>query len=253
MDVKILLVMPIAFICEFIDSSLGMGYGTSLAPILLLMGFEPLQIVPSILFSEFVSGITAAFFHHSIQNVNFKPHSKDAHVALILSIFSVVGTLIAVFLAIKLPAQVLKFFIGIIVVLMGIFILATFNRRPRFTWRKITILGTVASFNKGMSGGGYGPLVMGGQILSGIGVKSAVGITSLSEGITCFVGMILYFFLQPQVDWILAPWLMAGAVLSVPFAAHTLKRIPERKVKIVIAVIMVILGCLTLSKVFLRG
>lgn len=188
MDNSILLfVIPLAFICEFIDSSLGMGYGTSLTPILLLMGFEPLQVVPAVLFSEFISGGTAAFLHHKVQNVNFHPSSKDTHVALILSIFAVIGTVIAVLLAVKLPGQILKILIGIIVLSMGIFILVTFNHPPRFTWRKITIIGTIASFNKGMSGGGYGPLVMGGQILSGIGVKNAIGITSLSEGVTCLV------------------------------------------------------------------
>lgn len=253
MDIRIFLIMPLAFVCEFIDSSLGMGYGTTLTPLLLLMGFEPLQVVPAVLFSEFVSGIIAASFHHSVQNVNFKPHSKDTHVAAVLSIFSVIGVILAVFLAVKLPAQILKIWIGVIVVSMGIFILATFNRTPRFTWRKIIILGTAASFNKGMSGGGYGPLVMGGQLLSGIGVKNAVAITSLSEGVTCFAGIILYFFLKSHIDWSLAPWLMAGAVLSVPLAAHTLKRLTERKIKIAIAIVMVILGCLTLAKILLHA
>ena len=60
MDMRIVLLMPLAFVCEFIDSSLGMGYGTSLTPLLLLMGFEPMQVVPAVLFSEFVSGFTAA-------------------------------------------------------------------------------------------------------------------------------------------------------------------------------------------------
>lgn len=252
MGPKVLLLMPLAFVCEFIDSSLGMGYGTSLAPILLLMGFEPLQIVPAVLFSEFVSGILAASFHHSVQNVSFKRGSKDTKVAAVLSGFSVFGAIIAVFLAVRLPAKILKLWIGAIVLFMGVFILATFKRQPRFTWRKITILGTIASFNKGISGGGYGPLVMGGQLLSGIGVKNAVGITSLSEGVTCFVGVILYFFLKSQVDWFLAPWLMAGAALSVPLAAHTLKRVPEKQVKIATAVVIVILGCLTLAKELIK-
>jgi len=253
MHIKIFLVMPLAFLCEFIDSSLGMGYGTSLTPILLLMGFEPLQVVPAVLFSEFVSGITAAFFHHSVRNVNLKPKSKDAHVALVLAIFSIIGVLAAVFLAIKLPPKILKTWIGIIVVSMGIFIIATFKHRPRFNWGKITLLGTIASFNKGLSGGGYGPLVMGGQILSGIGIKNAVGITSLAEGLTCLVGVTLYFFLQSDVDWVLAPWLMAGAVLSIPFAAHALKRLSEKKVKLTIAILMLLLGGWTLLKVLLHA
>ena len=99
-----------------------------------------------------------------------------------------------------------------------------------------------------MSGGGYGPLVMGGQVLSGIGVKNAIGITSLSESVTCLVGTTLYFFSGSSVDWSLAPWLMAGAVISVPFAAHTVKRLPEKSVKTAVASVVIILGGLTLAK-----
>jgi hypothetical protein len=131
---------------------------------------------------------------------------------------------------------------------MGAVILLTLQRKPRFSWIKITTLGTVASFNKGLSGGGYGPLVMGGQLLSGVGVKNAVGITSLAEGVTCLIGVILYSLLDANVDWSLAPWLMAGAVLSVPMAAHTLKRIPERTAKVITAGVILLLGALTLFK-----
>ena len=249
MDTMVFFVMPVAFICEFIDSSLTMGYGTSLTPILLLMGFEPLDVVPAVLFSEFVCGIIAAFFHHSLRNANFKPNSKDTKVAMVLSFFTVMGTIIAMFLVVNLPAKILGIWIGTIVVFMGIFILATFNHKPCFTWRKITIIGTIASFNKGISAGGYGPLVMGGQLLSGIGVKNAVGITALSEGIICLVGIILYFFLIPQINWSLAVWLMAGAVLSAPLASHIVKRIPQKNGKIAVAIMIIVLGFLNLSKV----
>ncbi len=249
MGIKILFIIPLAFICEFIDSSLGMGYGTTLTPILLLMGFEPLQVVPAVLFSEFVTGLTAAFFHHSLRNVDFKPKSKDTKVAVVLSAFSIIGVIISVILAVKLPVKIVKSYIAFIVLAMGIFILITRNRKIRFTWRKIITLGGIAAFNKGISGGGYGPLAMGGQMLSGIGVKNAVAITSLSEGVTCFVGIILYFLLKTNVDWVLAPWLMAGAVLSVPLAAHTLKRVTEKRVKFAVGVAVIILGCLTVLKI----
>ena len=39
----------LAFCCEFVDSSLGMGYGTILTPTLLIMGFEPLMVIPAVL------------------------------------------------------------------------------------------------------------------------------------------------------------------------------------------------------------
>jgi uncharacterized membrane protein YfcA len=251
MESKLILLMPLAFVCEFVDSTLGMGYGTSLTPILLLMGFQPLEVVPAVLLSEFVTGATAAFFHHSVHNVNFNRHSADTRVASVLTAFAMIGAIVSVVVAVRLPGDVLKIWIGVIVVAMGIAMIATRNSKPSFSWAKIIGLGTVASFNKGLSGGGYGPLVMGGQILSGIGVKNAVGITSLSESMVCLVGVILYFALKSNGTWALAPWLMAGAVLSVPFAAHTLKRIPERRAKLAVALVIVVLGALTLAKVLL--
>ena len=247
MDFKICL-LPLAFFCEFIDSSLGMGYGTTLTPLLLILGFEPLQVVPAVLFSECVSGILAAFYHHNLRNVTFHTRTIDSRVALVLSLFSIVGTLAAVILAVKLPPEVIKVWIGVIVVSMAVIILITLNSKPRFSWGKIMLLGSVASFNKGMSGGGYGPVVMGGQILSGIGVKNAVGITSLAEGLTCLIGLILFLLLKPDINLSLAPWLMGGAILSVPFAANTVKRISENSMKLIVAAVILILGILTFLK-----
>jgi len=82
----------------------------------------------------------------------------------------------------------------------------------------------MAAFNKGISGGGYGPVVTSGQIMSGVKSKKATGITSLAEGLTCLVGVITYLiFTNHAIEWELAPSLVLGAVLSVPFAAYTVK------------------------------
>ena len=248
-----ILVIPLAFLCELIDSGCGMGYGTTLSPILLLMGFEALDIVPSLLFSECITGITAALAHHRMQNVDFRPNSRDTKVALVLTTGAVAGTAAATLLAVRMPRQVLQAWIGTLVLVMGLLILGAFNHTFRFTWRRIAVLGTVASFNKGLSGGGYGPLVTGGQLLSGIGVRNAVGITSLSEGITCLVGFILYSLLKPNLDWPLIFGMTTGAVLSVPLAARLLKWIPERLGRIVVGILIVVLGSLTLTKVIAQS
>ena len=44
----------IAFLAEYVDSTLGMGYGTTLTPVLLLMGYEPMQVVPAVLLSNYL-------------------------------------------------------------------------------------------------------------------------------------------------------------------------------------------------------
>jgi len=262
-----------AFLCEYLDSTLGMGYGTTLTPVFLLMGFSPMQIVPAILLSELVSGLLAGFFHHREGNVDLKPKSADIFkikkmlsplgyietfrktvplhlkIALLLAVCSIVGTVAAVFVAINIPKFWLKLYIGFLVLSMGIIILICFNRNFKFSWKRISFLGLIASFNKGMSGGGYGPVVTGGQILSGVEGKSAVGITSLAEGLTCFVGVIAYILISKNpIDWKLAPFIITGAVLSVPLSAKSVKLMNEKKLKLAIALLTIALGILTIVK-----
>jgi len=262
-----------AFACEYLDSTLGMGYGTTLTPVFMLMGFSPMQIVPAILLSELISGISAGIFHHREGNVNLKPANMEAFkvknmlsplgyietvrktfpkhlkVALLLAVCSIVGTVAAVFIAVSIPKFWLKMYIGCLVLSMGVVILVCFNRDFTFSWKRIVGLGLIASFNKGMSGGGYGPVVTGGQILSGVEGKSAIGITSLAEGLTCFVGVITYLLVSSNpVDWKLAPYIVIGAVLSVPLSAKSVKLISTKKLKMAIAVLTIILGALTIVK-----
>jgi uncharacterized membrane protein YfcA len=246
------LLLPVALLallCEYVDSTLGMGYGTTLTPLLLLMGYEPAQIVPAVLFSEFVTGILAGVLHHRFGNVDFKPGSRAFKVALVLAACSVVGAVVAVLIAVNIPKWVLETYIGVLVLAVGIGILATIGRTFAFSWKKLIGLGLLAALNKGLSGGGYGPLVCGGQVLSGVGEKEAIGITALSEGLACVVGVAAYALTgNGAVDWGLAPSLAMGAVLSVPLAALTVKKIPVGKMRWVIGCVVTALGLFTLIK-----
>lgn len=245
------LIIMFAFLCEYVDSSLGMGYGTTLSPILLIMGYSPLQVVPAILLSELVSGLSAAFFHHKFKNTNFKIGEADLKIALVMAGCSIFGALTAVFIALKLPTFFLKLYIGLLVFIMGLLILVSLNRTFKFSWRKIISLGLVAAFNKGISGGGYGPIVTSGQIVSGVKSKKAIGITSLAEGLTCLVGVITYLlFTNHTIEWGLAPSLVLGAVLSVPFAAYTVKKFKGKHLKLIVGIATLILGLFTLGKLF---
>jgi len=245
-----ILIIVLAFICEYIDSSLGMGYGTTLTPLLLIMGYHPLQIVPAVLLSELITGLSAGFMHHKAKNVNLKVGTKDFKIAMVMAACSVFGSLVAVFVALNVPVLYVKLYIGILVLSMGIIILATLSRTFEFSWKKITSIGLLAAFNKGISGGGYGPLVTGGQILSGVNSKNAIGITSLAEGLTCLVGVATYLvFTNHTIEWNLAPSLVIGAIISVPLAALTVKKFGAGRLKLIVGIATLILGLLTLGKI----
>jgi uncharacterized membrane protein YfcA len=100
-----------------------------------------------------------------------------------------------------------------------------------------------------MVGGGYGPLVMGGQILSGVTPKNAVGITAFAEAVTCVVGFAVYLLMGRQLDWKLIAILVISATPAVPLAAITVKNANLGKLKKYIGILIIILGLFTLLKI----
>jgi uncharacterized protein len=238
----------IAFLGEYVDSTLGMGYGTTLTPLLLVMGFSPLQVVPAVLLSELFSGLFAGVLHHKMGNVDLGKGSPARRLALTLALCSILGVTGAVFLALNLPPQTVKIYIGIMVLGIGVLLLLGKGMASRWSPSHILGLGVVAAFNKGISGGGYGPLLTGGQMLSGVPEKTAIGVTSLAEGLVCIVGLSVYLLLHGWPNWELAACLTLGAVLSVPAAAITVKILPAFLLRRSVGYATVFLGAVTLIK-----
>ena len=245
-------IILVCAVCELVDSSLGMGYGTSLTPILLLLGFDPLQLVPTILVSELFSGFSAAFFHAEVGNVDLRHGSPHLRSAVILSVCSLVGAYAGVELAFSISKRALAMAISAIILSAGFYILLSARgASPYRTW-KIVALGVVASFNKAMSGGGYGPLMTSGQVMGGVEGRAAVGITSLAEAFTCLVAASLFLLRGNALDLGLLVPVLTGALLSVPFSAQIVRQIPERGFKRIIAVLTITLGLFSLIKAFVR-
>lgn len=276
MDITVaqfLFIVVLAFCCEFIDSALGMGYGTILSPVLIIMGMDPIIVIPSILLSQAAGGFTASIFHHRFRNVDFHPTSKDSKIVFVITSFGMLATILAAIIAISIPKVVLKTYIGILVLVMGVILLS--GRRFRFEWRRIIGIGVVSAFNKSLTGGGFGPVVTAGQILSGQDDKASIGCTTLAEAPICIVGFITFMVVrvireidQPILstpvrdffhtvlyknifDWELILAMLLGAVLVAPFGAFTTKIADTSKLRVILGILVVILGLWTLAKTFL--
>ena len=237
-----------ALTCEYVDSSLGMGYGTTLTPLLMLAGFEPLQIVPAVLVSELITGVAAGWMHHRDGNVDFLRDARARRTVLHLTALSAGGAIAAVVVAVSISKFLLGLFISAIVLAMGVIILVTRNRQVRYRSGSILAVGAIAAFNKGLSGGGYGPLVTAGQVVSGLPAKHAVAITSVAESLTCAIGVAAYLVAGKMIDWTLAIPLVAGAALSVPMATATILRTPEHSVRGLVGFTTCLLGLVVLWK-----
>jgi uncharacterized membrane protein YfcA len=243
-----LMLLGLCFACELVDSGLGMGYGTILTPVLLLLGYSPADIVPTVLLSELLSGFTAASFHHQIRNVDLSMRGADLKPALLLAGGSVTGVTAGVLIAVSLPKTALSLAIGCIIMISGLFVIILSRRSIRYRVWKMLLLSMVASFNKAVSGGGYGPLVTSGQILSGVQSKSSVGITSFAEAFTCLLAVTLFLLKGGYINLLLFIPMAAGALASVPFAVFAINRTREHHLKLIIGFLTFVMGALTIAK-----
>ena len=263
-----LAVAVISLVCEYLTASIGMGYGTTLTPVLLIVGFLPLEVVPAVLLGQLVGGLVGGFFHHKLGNVNldfrqdetikrrlhalgYIPRSVDSKVILILAVCGIIGALVAIFFAINIPTLALQIYIGAMVLGIGIVILIRRNRESKLSWKSLVGIGLISSFNKGVSGGGYGPLITGGQIVSGREARSSIGSTTIAETLVCAVGFVGYVLIKGDIDWILAAATSIGSIIAAPFTAMTVSKINANKLKVIIGIATSLLGILTLAKVFI--
>ena len=246
----LLLIFLAALGCEYLDSSLGMGYGTTLTPLLLLAGYAPLQIVPAVLLSELVTGLAAGAMHHRDGNIDLRHDPAARRTFGLLALLSALGAIVAVMLAVKISAAWFSLLIALIILGVGLLTLVTARRQIRYHRGGILTLGLIAAFNKGLSGGGYGPLVTAGQVVSGVPARQAVAITSLAEALTCAVGLAAYVYFQRGIEWSLTLPLMAGALLSVPLATATVRHLPETAIRRGVGLFTLVLGALLLSRLW---
>jgi hypothetical protein len=269
-----LLLTCTAFACEFIDSAMGMGYGTILAPLLIAIGFPPHAAVPAVLISQAFGGLTASIFHHQFENVSFTKDSRDLKVVFVISGLGVIATVIGAFVSVNLPAIALKVYIGVLVTAMGVLVLRSIP--TSFSWKKIIGLGILSAFNKGLSGGGFGPVVTGGQIIAGEKRRVAVGITTLAEAPICICAFLAYLvgrttnevpgrvldlpvadffrtmFAPGMFQWELMLALIVGATLVAPFGAFTTRALKREGAHYVIGGLMLMEGLYVVATLLLR-
>lgn len=257
------LVIILAFLFETMDSCAGMGFGTGLTPLLFVLGYDPLQVVPILLISEAITGFTSGFFHQEFENVKFglkKPLNKETRVMLNIAVLGIFAIILSVFLtyySIKLEKNIIQTYVAILVIIMGI--IAMFKLKSKSSSYKpklLTFFSALAGFNKGIGAGGYGPVVMLGQMFSGIYEKTATAIVSVSEGIVSVAGVAAFVFIpvmsnQPiEIDFILLPSVFTGGFIAAMISPYLVRVFPNKLWRIVIPVYALAIGIYVLAKIY---
>lgn len=258
-------VVLLAFVFETMDSAAGMGFGTALAPLLLAMGYDPLSVVPVLLVSEAVTGLISAAAHHEFRNVHFslKGGANEATRLMLLiagvGVVAIIGSVVLTYLAISLPDPVIKTYVALLVLLMGcVAIVRRFARRgdgaAAYKPKRMIAFAALAGINKGIGGGGYGPVVTLGEIYSGVYEKSAAAITSLAEGLVSLAGIAAFFAISAagvKLDFTLLPSALAGSALAAVASPYLVRVLPNRMFSYLIPVYAAVVGVIVLAKLYL--
>jgi uncharacterized membrane protein YfcA len=230
-------VVLLAFALETTDSAAGMGFGTGLAPLLFVLGYEPLQVVPVLLLSETLTGLVAGAVHQTVANVAFsvRPPNRETRLLGLFVGFgslAVLASVVLAYFAFRLSEAVIETYVSLLVLAMGAVGLVRARVRTRIEYRprRLVAFALLAGVNKGIGGGGYGPVVTLGQVLSGVYEKSAVAITTLAEGIVSVVGVLSFLVLLAYgvpVDFQLFPSIFTGGFLAAIVAPYLVRVVPN--------------------------
>jgi uncharacterized membrane protein YfcA len=241
----------LAFFAEYTSSCVGEGYGLFVAPAMIILGYSPLLIIPAVLISEFVNAIFTTIAHQKMGNIDFKDR-RYLNIALVFSLSGVAGAVAAACIAVNIPVLFLKIFIAVVFITTGILILLSGKLKWRFSFRKVVGLGLLASFNKSMAGGGFGPVTTGGQLVMGIEPRRAVAVSKFAKGLTCLSGFLTYVLLRDNVlSWDITLPMAIGASLAAPLAAWTVGGIQHKRLKVIIAGITILLGVMIITFMFI--
>lgn len=239
----------IAVIMEMIDSGLGMMYGTLLSPILIACGISPSVVIPSILLSQFFGGLAATINHNIAGNAVLFKRSMDLKITFSIILSGIIAIILGVYLAANIPVIFLKSYIGALCIIMGSVIIL--EKKLGFSWLKIYIIGFVSSFNKSFSGGGFGPIVSSGQIVSGVDSKKSIAITDFAEVPICLISFFGWFVINKMCFpdlYVLIP-LCIGAFIGGIIGPHILKNIKSKdKLSKIVAILAIISGSLIFGK-----
>jgi uncharacterized protein len=258
--VDIVAVALLACFFETVDSSAGMGFGTSLSPLLLVLGFSPLQVVPALVAAQAFTSALGGVMHGEFENIDFswRPLNRATKTMLLIAVPGIVGASASAVLSystFELPDSVIQTYIAILVLVMAGLVATNAlrgGRRP-YRPRRLPIFGTVAGVNKGIGSGGYGPVVTLGGVLSGVLEKTSVAITTMSEGFASSAGAITFlviFALGTDVDWRLLPWLWLGAFPASVVGPYLVRVLPVRVWRYFVPVYATVIATILLIQTF---
>lgn len=249
MELSIFVYILVGFIAQMIDGSLGMAYGVSANSFLLTVGLQPAIASASVHAAEVVTTLVSGLSHLKFGNV-------DKRMVLRLLIPGIIGGGLGAYILTSIDGNVIKPWIAIYLLIMGIRILfkafrptAEHDREPKTGL--LVALGLVGGTCDAIGGGGWGPVVTSTLISTGHSPRKSIGSVNFSEFFVTLTESIVFIVtLGLKDNWKIILGLLIGGVIAAPFGAMLTKKLPTKVIMIVVGVLIIFLQLRTLYQIW---
>lgn len=239
----VVLFAAIGFVAQMIDGSIGMAYGISASSALLSMGVPPATASACVHAAETFTTGASGVAHWKLGNV-------DKRLLVRLLIPGMIGGAAGAYALASLPGDLLKPYIAIYLLLLGVFIVwKAIGQKARVesvTPRAVTPLGLFGGFLDAVGGGGWGPLVTSSLLGQGTTPRYAIGTVNLAEFFVTLTISTTFFLTVGLELWPIIAGLILGGIIAAPFAAYATKHIPDKILMIMVGTVVVLLSIKTL-------
>lgn len=244
------LVFVIGAGAQFIDGSLGMGFGFFSSSLMLVAGFTPATVSATVNVAKVTAGVLSGLSHWGVGNVR-----RDWLLPLILP--GVGGAGFGAYLVSSLPADVIRFWVSVVLVGMGVVILwraasprwmeshqspENVKRSPSHVFL-LGAIGLIGGFLNGLIGA-FGPFTTPALILAQRALPSeAVGTVSLAEIFVASAAVATFSAAgMTALSWDVMLALILGGAVTAPLAARFCRWAPARILSLGVGILLIALN-----------
>jgi len=233
-----LIVVAIAgLIAQFVDGSLGMGYGLTSSTLLIFAGLSPAAASASVHLAEVGTTALSGVAHHRFGNV-------DWHAVRRIAIPGGIGAFLGATLLSSLSTESAKPLASTLLFTLGVYVLLRFllgkqrvTRKGRPGIRFLAPLGLIGGFVDATGGGGWGPVTTPTLLADGrLAPNRVVGTVSASEFIVAISASAGFFTALGgevlRMEFVAA--LLAGGFIAAPIAAYMVRHLNPRLLGVVV-------------------
>lgn len=236
------------FIAQIIDGALGMAYGVSCTTFLLQLGVPPAVASASVHTAEVFTTGVSGLSHLYMKNV-------DKKLFIRIALPGILGAMLGAFLLSNvLKGDVVKPFISVYLLVLGIIILIKSFKEPLFKEeiKRVEPLGFLGGLLDAIGGGGWGPVVTSNIIHRGKTPKLTIGTVNTAEFFVTFSSTGVFLFFLGLEGWKTILGLILGGVVAAPIGAYLVRFIKPRTLMFLVGIVIIITSIYAIYKSALK-